>query len=366
MKRFLILATLCVGLASCHVGRMIVYNVADVNDYKKSPQLPLNKSEKPFSFAVNHRAALDTSLYPTQFIGEDKITDFASLFSESKTTSFMIIRNDSILYEKYFYDYDSSSVFTSFSVAKSFISALVGIAITEGKIGSVEDSITQYIHFDNPGFGKITIRHLLNMESGIRFRESYINPFAEIGRYYYGNHLRKYVPKLKVEKEPGTVYEYRSVNTLLLGMIVEKATGVPLQQYFQEKLWTPLGMEFDGSLNTDSDNGGQVKCFTGLNARARDFAKFGRLYLQKGNWFGQQILPEEWVLKTISPDIKQRSSEYYQYQWRTDNDGNFWAQGLLGQFIFVNPKHNVIIIRTGKTYGPVHWPNVMAYISKKI
>ncbi len=365
MKKWFLILLLPV-FTSCHIGRMVVYNVADVNDYKKSPQLELKKSSSPVFFEVNRMPSLDSSLFPSKITSDDRIQGFNDLFTESKTTSFTIIRRDTIIFEKYFYDYESSSVFTSFSVAKSFISALVGMAIADGKIGSVNDSITQYLNFNHPGFGKITIAHLLNMESGIRFRENYFNPFAEIGRYYYGNHLEKYVPKLKIEHDPGQSYEYRSINTLLLGMIVEKATGMPLQNYFQQKLWTPLGMEFDASLNADSKKGGQAKCFTGLNARARDYARFGRLYLHKGNWYGTQVLPEEWVLQSITPRPGVRSSEYYQYQWRTDNDGNFWAQGLLGQFVFVSPRHQMIIVRTGKTYGPVNWPLLMAHLAKKL
>lgn len=351
---------------ACHVGRMIIYNVGDVNDYKKFPQVKLQKPAKSFHFIMAQRDSLQNEIFPENLIPDEKITDFNSLFERSKTTSFLIIRNDSILYESYFYDYDSSSIFTSFSVAKSFISALVGIAVAEGKIESVQDSITKYLSiFENPGFGKITIEHLLNMESGIRFRESYFNPFAEIGRYYYGKNLRKYVPKLKVEKDPGE-YEYKSVNTLLLGMILENATGIPLEQYFTEKLWLPLGMEYEGSLNIDSEKSHMVKSFCCLNARSRDFAKFARLYLQKGMWDEKQIIPESWVLKSTSSLGGQRSSVYYSYQWRIDNSGNFWALGFLGQFIFVNPHNNVIIIRTGKKHGPVNWPLIMAHLSEKI
>lgn len=368
MKRIIFVLFAALFLTSCHIGRMVVYNVADVNDYKKSPQIPLHKADKPFVFAENLISELDTAAFPKRFITEDeKITGWESLFSDTKTTSFLIIKNDTIKYEKYFLGRDENSIFTSFSANKSFISALVGIAIDEGKISSVKDPITKYLtEFKNPGFEKITIEHLLNMESGIRFRENYFNPFAEIGKYYYGKNLKKYVTNLKVEKDPGTVFEYRSINTLLLGMIVEKATGTSLDKYYQDKLWTPLGMQYDATLNTDSKNGNQIKCYTGLNARACDYAKFGRLYLNKGNWNGKQIITEEWVMSTITPVVKERSSVYYKYQWRIDNAGNYWAAGLLGQYVFVNPQHKVIIVRTGKKDGSVNWPTLMAHISKKI
>lgn len=353
-------------LSSCYVGRMLVYNVSDVNDYKKSPQLCIAHPEKSFHFQqAKQPLILDSALYPSALINEETMTNFERLFAETKTTSFLIIRNDTILFEQYFEGTDESSLMTSFSVNKSFISALVGIAIAEGKIGSEQDSITKYLEFDNPGFGKITIKHLLDMRSGIKFNENYFNPLAPIGKYYYGNHLKRFVKKLKVNQDPGT-YEYISVNTLLLGMIIEKATGITLDQYYQEKLWQPLGMEFDATLNIDSKKGNQVKAYCGLNACSRDYAKFGRLYLMGGNWNGQQIVPVEWVKASIKPAYETRSSVYYQNQWRTDNQGNFFAQGLLGQFIFVNPKTKVIIVRTGKKSGIPNWPSVMEYLSSRL
>jgi len=367
MKRYFIFFVMALSLSSCHFGRMIIYNVADVNDYKKFPQLPLQKSEQPFYFAEKTVADLDTALYPKQYIADDKITDWNSLFAETRTTSLLVIKNDTIVYEKYFMGNDENSIFTSFSANKSFISALVGIAVAEGKIGSVKDPITKYLtFFKNPGFDKITIEHLLNMESGIRFRENYFNPLAEIGRYYYGRQLRKYVTTLKVKEDPGVNYEYISINTLLLGMIIENATGVALDKYYQEKLWSPLGMEFEATLNIASKKDNMVKSYCCLNARTRDFARFGRLYLNKGNWNGSQLVPADWVQTTITPIAKVRSSVYYKYQWRIDSNGNYWAQGLLGQYIFVNPTSKVIIVRTGKKYGSVDWPTLMAAISKNI
>jgi len=364
--KILFTLTLTLTLFSCHVGRMIIYNVSDVNDYKKFPQVTLQHPAESFHFTDAQKESLDTSIYPRSVILDDKITDFPSMFERTKTTSFLIVKNDSIVFEQYFFGHSKEDVFTSFSVAKSYISALVGIAVDEGHIHSVQDSITTYLtDFINPGFGKITIEHLLNMESGIRFRENYFNPFAEVTKYYYGLNLRKYVPKLKIEEDPGT-FHYKSVNTLLLGMILEKATGKSLPQYFQEKIWTPLGMEYDGTLNLDSEKGNMVKSFCGVNSTARDYAKFGRLYMHNGMWNGKRIISEEWVLKSRTYYGSERASIYYSYQWRIDNNGNFWAQGHLGQFIFVSPRQNVIIVRTGKKYGAVNWPLIMARIAQKI
>lgn len=366
--RLLLLVGLALTVSSCYLGRMAVYNVADVNDYKKSPQLHVGNGSEVFTFFQGHRD-LTSELFSAKFIDSDKITDFESLFAETKTTSFLIVKNDSIVYERYFNNYNDSSLFTSFSVNKSFVSALVGIAVSEGKITSVNDPITKYITiFKNEGFDKITIENLLNMESGIDFDENYFNPFAEIGKFYYGRNLKSKVAKLKVKSEPGKEYDYLSVNTLLLAMIVESATGKPLDTYYQEKLWVPLGMEYDATINIDNKKSRVVKGYCCLNARTRDYAKFGRLYLNHGNWNGKQVIPADWIKTstTYNQTSKEKQSVYYHYQWRIDNHGNFFAQGLLGQFIFINPRTNVIIVRTGKKPGPLYWPNLLAYISAKI
>jgi len=148
--------------------------------------------------------------------------------------AFLIVRNDSILFEKYFDNYSPSSQIPSFSVAKSFVSALIGIAVGEKSIQSIDQHVVDYLPElkDNPGFDKIRIRDLLNMRSGIEFSEAYGSPFAPMAKYYYGTNLKKYVSRLKTKSLPDQHYEYQSVNALLLTLILEKATGKPASQYF--------------------------------------------------------------------------------------------------------------------------------------
>lgn len=367
INTILVISLLTICLSSCHIGRMIIYNAADVNDYKIFPQVTIEKPETNFQFTDKSLPNFNESYFPNEEITNKKITDFPTLFSKTKTTSFMVIRNDNIIYENYFLENDSSSIFTSFSVAKSFISALVGIAIVEGKITSVKDPITKYLpDFKDKNFNKITLEHLLNMESGIRFRENYANPFAEIGRYYYGKNLRKYVYNLKAKEEPGQKYDYKSVNTLLLGMAIEKACNTTLTEYFTEKLWLPLEMEFDATLNIDSENDTMVKSYCCVNARTRDFAKLGRLYLNNGKWNGKQIVSQNWVKQSTTYPSNCNEDIHYTYQWRVDKSGNFYAQGHLGQYIFVNPEKEIIIVRTGKTKGGEDWPKLFAEIIKKM
>jgi len=360
------LALSCI-VSSCYVGRYFIYNFADVNDYRKFPTLPVENQSPAFSFIDPVKEL--APVLPPGFKDEVVNRELTAFLKNHKTTSFLIIRNDTMLYEHYFDNRSPESVNPSFSVSKSFVSALIGIAINEGKIKSVQDPITNYLpELTNPGFEKIRIVELLNMRSGIKFNETYTSPFGQMPRYYYGLNLKRYIRHLKVKEPPDLHYDYISVNALLLSMIVEKATGKKLSEYLSEKIWQPLGMEYPATMNIDSRKHQTIKAFCCLNARSRDFAKFGRLYLHNGNWFGKQILPEAWV-KTSTSIVNNSLDAHgapYTYQWRVLKNGCFYAQGVLGQYIFVCPARNIIIIRTGKNIAKVNWPALFVGLSDKL
>ena len=349
-------------MMSCHVGRFFYFNFADINDYKKFPALPVENGGDAFYFDEPDKD-FDLAL-PADFQTEDKNFSLDQFLDKNKTVAFLTIRNDTILYERYFSGYADSSIIPSFSVSKAFISALTGIAIDEGYIESADQPITDFIPEllnQDPAFEKIRLEDLLNMRSGIKFNEGYSNPFADMAKYYYGKNLKKYITKLKIEGPPDQSYNYISVNTLLLGMAIERATGGQLNKYLREKIWVPLGMEFDASWNVDSKKDNQIKMFCCINARAHDFAKFGRLYLNKGNWNGRQIVPQEWIEKSMSIINDSRDSQDYPYtyQWRVKEDGAIFAKGVLGQYIYVDPGKNVIVVRLGKKSAGVHWARLM-------
>jgi CubicO group peptidase (beta-lactamase class C family) len=357
-KGFLLSMLLLVTLSSCHVARFFYYNFADMRDYKKFPSQKIDNPSKPFLFKEVVKQ-LDPNI-PEGFNKNNQRT-FDQFLEKEKTLSFLIIRNDSVLYQNYFHRYDSASILPSFSVAKAFVSALIGIAISESSIKSVHQPITDFIPElkKNPGFEKITIEDLLNMRSGIRFNEGYSSPFADMAKYYYGLNLRKYILKLKVESPPGLKYNYQSVNTLLLGIALENATGKTLSAYLEEKIWKPIGMEFPASWSVDSRQDQAVKAFCCINARALDFARFGRLYLNNGNWNSQQIVPANWVKYSTSIVNDSRDSQGYPYtyHWRVSEKGSYFAKGILGQYIFIDPKKKIIIVRMGTGNGDVIWPH---------
>ncbi len=361
----LLVAFISLTLTSCHVGRYFFWNFADINDYKKFPSLPIEKASDEFSF--KGKSVTTNLTVPQIFEEKSGVITFDEFQKNHKTVAFMIIRNDSILYEKYYSGYDDSAIIPSFSLSKSFISALIGIAIDEDFIKNVHQPITDFIpelKQNNPRFENITLEHLLNMRSGIRFNEGYSNPFADMAKYYYGRNLNKYLAQLKIETPPDEKYNYLSVNTLLLGIALERATGKKLNQYLEEKIWKPLNMEFDASWSIDSKKDNQIKSFCCINARTRDFAKFGRLYLHNGKYNNQQIIPEEWIKKTmaITNDSKDSQDYAYNYSWRIKEDGAIFAKGVLGQYIYVFPEKNIIIVRLGKKTDGINWAEFMEQI----
>ena len=389
MKKFFFCAAILLLLTSCHVGRFFIYNFADTKDHKKFSKVDFEASKTPFQFyeCKNQKVVL-----PQNFKHKDKNYSFDEFLIKNKTLGFLVIRNDTILYENYFKRLDKDKIHPSFSVAKSYVSAIVGIAINEGFIKNVNESITNYLPELGDDFKPITIEHLLNMRSGIRFSEGYFNPFGDVAKYYYGRNLNKYISKLEVYCQPDKKFYYSSVNTQLLALIVENATKESFQNYFYEKLWSPLGMESEATWSIDSKKNNTVKAFCCLNATARDFAKFGKLYLQKGNYGGKQIVPESWVNQSLSPSQAKKNRYMYSYQWWRSRDlfeykneslpenstlvngpnnqkyyfqlmNSYSANGFLGQYLYINPDKNIIIVRLGSKDKDAPWEKLFYDIS---
>ncbi len=350
-------------LPSCKVWRFVVYNFADISDYKKFPSRPLHSDSIKFQFPVASPGVVRAKNYSES----TNAALFDKYLEDNHTVAFLIIRHDTIQYEKYFGGYDRESIVPSFSMAKSVTSILIGCAIDDGLIKSVDEPVTAYIpELTKKGFEKVKIRHLLQMTSGIKYNESYYNPFGDAASFYYGQNLRHEIEKMKLKSEPGIKFEYASGNSQLLGLILERALKTKtVTQYLQEKLWTPLGMEYDASWSIDRKVNGLEKTFCCINARARDFAKIGRLYKNNGNWNGKQIVSQKWVEESISIDTTSGGNKNYHYQWWMPSDkGDFMAVGILGQVIYVNPSEDVVIVRLGKKRGETQWWSLCQSIAK--
>lgn len=312
----------------------------------------ITASDTPFRFEENP-GELELSY---EFKG--RTYELERFFKRTATTSFLVVKNDEIVYERYFQGADESSRLTSFSMAKSFVSALVGIAIEEGYIESVDDPITRYVpELKGSGYDGVPIKHVLQMSSGVKFSENYYNPFCDLwvmaGRLVFLDRpMDKYMANRKSKEPSGERFHYASVDTQALGMLLRRTKGRPVAEYLEEKIWHPLGMESDAFWNVDCEGVELVFCC--LNATAKDYAKFGRLYMNGGNWNGEQIVAESWVLESIVPDSphlqpgRTENSWGYQYQWWVpeDSDGEFMAVGIFGQYLYVYPKEDLIIVKT--------------------
>jgi CubicO group peptidase (beta-lactamase class C family) len=356
LGKLLIMISLFPLLSACHAGRYISWNTADIRDHQRFPFYTINKAGHAFYF--DKPVTEQEPLLPSAIDIKGKYGNFESFLAAHHTLAFLIIRNDTILYERYFGGTDTATILPGFSVAKSFVSALTGIAVGEGLIRDVNQPVTDYLDgFRDPAFNNISIQNLLNMRSGIRFSETYYNPFGHAARFYYGRNLKRYVMNLKVNDSQDAKYHYNSANSQILAMIIEKASGKKFTEYFGEKLWSLIGTEYGATWNYDSEKYGMVKAFCCLNATARDFAKFGRLYLHGGNWEGERIIPADWVKHSMNIHNDSRDSQDYPYTyyWRVLENGDVFAKGILGQYIYIIPSQNTIIVRLGKKYAGIHW-----------
>ncbi len=337
---------------SCHVGRMIKYYKADIDDHKIFPYTEVNTGEETFYFkdGTQSKYAKRIDTLTIVFKNKKEMLFKDILDKQSETTAYLIIKNDSIIYENYFEGYKRDSISNIFSVSKSVTSLLLGIAIDEGEIESVNDPITKYIpelSEANTTFNQLTLEHLLNMRSGLKFEETYSSPFDEVSKLYYGRNQINQIKKMRFEHEPGTVHNYQSVCTTLLGIAIERVTNKELGKYLEEKIWKPLQMENPATWSVDDNKRRNTKAFCCLNTTAIDLAKIARLYLNKGMFNGKQIVSKQWIEKSI---IGNANNDCYQYQWYSNGCGeDFYALGILGQIIFVSPKENIIIVRLGKS-----------------
>ncbi|MBI4932162.1 MAG: serine hydrolase [Bacteroidetes bacterium] len=288
----------------------------------------------------------NTSKIPSQYLSD---------MERMKTIAYLVIKDDSIRHEEYWDGYSDTSHTSSFSMAKTFISILVGIAIEEGKIKSLDEAVGDFLpEYKEGGKSKITLRHLVTMSSGINFDESYINPIGFAAEAYYGDDLRKLIFKYDAVGEPGKQLEYLSGNTQLLGFVLSKAVGMSVSDYASEKLWKPVEAEYDAYWSLDHKDGDE-KAFCCFNSNARDFARIGKLYLDSGRWDTTQVVPEKYVLESIQPaptlDGNEKNNRYgYSWWLMPEYKGHtiFYARGILGQYIIMIPDENMIIVRLGK------------------
>lgn len=287
---------------------------------------------------------------------------FREKFEHYQTVSFLVIKKDSILYEEYWDNYGKESVSNSFSMSKSIVSMLIGSAIMDGYIESVDQYVGDFIpSFKEGDKSKITIEHLLTMSSGIDFNESYKSPFSYTAEAYFGDDLEELTLSYPATEEPGKVWKYLSGNTQLLALVLKAATGKHVSNYASEKLWKPMGASADALWCLDEKEGVE-KAYCCFNSNAQDFARFGKLYLDSGRWNGTQLVPTDYVLQSTIPadlvDKHGNKNTKYGYQWwlMPDYKGYnvFLMRGILGQYVICIPSQHLIIVRLGHKRGELN------------
>ncbi|PKV49041.1 CubicO group peptidase (beta-lactamase class C family) [Aquimarina sp. MAR_2010_214] len=352
LKSLLIVIVLCVALLyifdydyilkGVRVVYMTGHTTAYIDDYSYFDNRTIEKGNGTIAWATH-----------PEYNKMQSTEKLNAINKELGTVAFMIIKNDSIWYENYAEGFGVDSKTNSFSMAKSVVTALLGKAIMDGHIKSLDQPVGDFFPEFSQGLAaKTTVGDLSSMSSGLNWTEHYTSPFSITARAYYDPNIRDIMLGLDVIEEPGQRFEYLSGNTQLLGMVIEKATGKKLATYLSESFWKPLGMEHEAIWQLDGEESGMEKAYCCIASNARDFARFGMLFKNKGMFAGEQILPAEFTELATKPRFEDGQMYGYGF-WLSDHlDKKIFAmRGILGQYVICIPEDNIMIVRLGHNRG---------------
>jgi CubicO group peptidase (beta-lactamase class C family) len=325
-----------------YAQRALIYTTAGIEDY-----------------TIFENRAIETAIpqpWPVDAAVEkiNLSADQQNYLEEMESVAFLVLKDGRIIYEQYWEEYGPNSLSNSFSMAKSVVALLVGAAIDDGFIGSVEEPVSKYIpQFNNESNRNLTIKEVLTMSSGLNWDESYGSLFSKTTEAYYGKDINQLIVNLEMAEKPGVEFKYLSGNTQVLAMVVEAATGKRISDYVSEKFWEPMGAENQALWSLD-DKDGMEKAYCCFNSNARDFARWGQLILNNGVWNGDTLLSPGYVQEATSPagliDKDGNPADYYGYQWwihHFENQSIPYMRGILGQYVFVLHEQNAVIVRLG-------------------
>lgn len=390
------LALLALSACSSLPLWMVVQGQAEITDHRHFANAPIARAQRPSPLLVPPEPI--TLRWP----GDLSPSEAAAQLAARDTVALLVLRRGVLVHEQYFNGFGRDSLGTSFSVAKSVVSLLVGVAIAEGRIGSVDDPVTRYLPEllqQDARFGQVSLRHLLSMRSGIAFDESYTVPWSQAARFYLGPDLKAEVARLRIKTAPDQAYAYQSGDTQLLALALERAVGLPLARYLEKRLWQPMGAEFDASWSLDSAASGVARAFCCLNARAVDYLRLGQVVLDGGRSAdGVPLVQPEWLRQSTAVQQRpgadaaaQRNLErpgsrfqaFYAWQWRrglspaqtaaaqaaaqpgprpwpdaaqAEPSDDVYAEGLRGQYLYIAPGTQTVIVRLGRERGGLFWP----------
>ena len=297
---------------------------------------------------------------PATFASAGRDLDTTKFLDETDTTGLLVLADGKVALERYWRGNGPDTRWISWSVGKSFISALVGIAVEEKAIASLDDPLTRYApEFAGTGYDGVTVRHALTMSSGVRWNEDYSDPQSDVHRFgramAMGESMNDFARTLVRAHAPGTVMHYNSMDAQTLGLVLLRATGMNPSAYLEDRIWSRIGVENDGYWLLDG--AGNEFAAGGVNVTLRDYARFGQLYLNEGAHEGKSVIPAAWVRASHDPDAPHlkppaRTAEDpglgYGYLWWVpkDVDGPYMAIGIFNQFVYVDPRRRIVIAKT--------------------
>jgi CubicO group peptidase (beta-lactamase class C family) len=376
----LAVAFVVVAVSGCTTYRIIRYRQPDARNQGMFPARTVRKADTPFRFAraTALRMDLDTVTVRTP---DGKRISFQQYKTDYAVLAFVVIRNDTIVYETYSDGFTPRTIHSSFSMAKSVLSSLVGIAVGEGAIKSLDQPVTDYLPDlrDKHAYDGVTIRNLLEMKSGLRYTRTGNGWWSDFrsdeAHIYYSSNLRDAVAHAQRELDPGSKWAYKDTDAILLGLLLANATGKTVAAYTEEKLWRRIGTEHDATWSLDHPDGNE-NVASGFNATAEDFARFGRLYLHGGAWNGVQVVPASWTAASTRVDSSRSEPEistWWQmqhtlYWWHPIQPpaGEFFADGSHGQRIYVDPASQTIVVQLANdSRQDFPFRKVVAYLNGK-
>ena len=358
-KRLILVAAIALIIilifTDTYLGRYVRWFLPDVYDLNKFP------NEK----VENGESKLKIPKKPCDLINEISFelngnkNNLDELINNTRTNAFIILHNDTIIYENYTKDNTDTSLFKAYSATKSILSALIGIAIDEGKINSIDEPVKNYVKgFKDTNAENLTIKQCLMETTGVEYNTSYL-PWGGKPQTYYMPNIRRYTKKIvKVNTDNQNICDNSEHNVNILGMVLENATNQKIYDYLSDKIWKPAGMNYPATFSIDSKKNKYAYVTHGLNATAKDFLIFGKMFLDNGFINGNQIISQKWIMESTSLENGVKTHDYYKNYnslWWIMRSSDYSAFGHFGQRIYISPRYNTVIVRFGEKSGGVSW-----------
>jgi len=364
---FVLAVIIIANLAIIFTGRFYIYKGISATYFQGHLQPTIYDDDVFINRIITKGQGQEWINHPK--LGEYKMSQKQHQYIENlNPASFLIVWGDTIIYEEYWGEHNQDKLGNSFSMAKSVVSLLIGAAIEDGYIKSIDEPVANYLEaFKKNGKEKISIRHVLTMSSGLSWSENYINPFCDVAELYYDTDAEDLtLNRRTVEDKPGKIFSYKSGDTQTLMYILKAATGKNVSDYASEKIWTKIGAESDAMWSLVGDENSEEKSFCCIYATTRDFAKLGKLINQNGSWNGEQLIDSTYVkeFKSLAPLTKTngKPNQIYGFQYWIYTGLPYevtYYRGMLGQYIISIPKFDLVIVRTGTGVGQkwINTPN---------